>query len=404
MLQLASLAPALAVFNFVNYFFFFLNAATTVQVTKALARNDRPAAESCLSDAVLIATVSGLVLAAVLIAFAPQLVAATGCVPALIPVAAKYLRVRALGQPVVLVSMVVQAGLLAQRDARTPLVVISVASLLNIVGDLLWVPRLGAVGAAWATLVSQLLALPLMLGLAALRKRLPVRLDRRPRLSELKAFLQMASPLFCFEMGLATCYALIQSLSTQFSVASAAAFQALWTPVSVLAFATYPLKQAATVFLPKMLSDGAQVGGEPKSREFLKVLASLSSGMGVTLAAVAVWLARTPALFTTDATLWPTITSFSPYVAAVLLVLGFAQVLEGVLLGTGDLDYLSWSQLGNVLSASACFAATKALGMGVHGTWLVFFVFLLSRATQASLRVFVFRKPWSLDDGELAAD
>ena len=51
---------------------------------------------------------------------------------------------------------------------------VTAACALNIVGDILWVPALGAVGAAWATLISQLVALPLMLYLSAARKRLPV--------------------------------------------------------------------------------------------------------------------------------------------------------------------------------------------------------------------------------------
>ena len=63
-----------------------------------------------------------------------------------------------MGQPVVLTSMVVQAGLLAQRDVLTPLQVISTACTLNIVGDIFLVPRLGASGAAWATLVRKSLS------------------------------------------------------------------------------------------------------------------------------------------------------------------------------------------------------------------------------------------------------
>ena len=70
------------------------------------------------------------------------------------------------------------------------------------------------------------------------------------------------------------------------------------------------------------------------------------------------------------------------------------QVLEGVLLGTGDLAFLSWSQLGNVLAAVFALSATRALGMGVHGVWLVWLAFTLSRVGLASLRVFVLRRPW----------
>ena len=169
-LQLASLGPSLAIFNFVTYGAVFLNAATTVLVTRSLACGDEQGAKQSLSTAVLLAACFGLLLTAGLVTFAAPLVAATGCVPELIPTAANYLRVRALGQPFVLTTMVVQSGLLAQRDALTPLQVVSAACALNVVGDLLWVPRLGAAGAAWATLVSQMVALPLMLLLSTVRK------------------------------------------------------------------------------------------------------------------------------------------------------------------------------------------------------------------------------------------
>ena len=43
------------------------------------------------------------------------------------------------------------------------------------------------------------------------------------------------------------CYMMIESLATQFTVTSTAAFQALWAPLGVLGFFTYPLKQAAQV-------------------------------------------------------------------------------------------------------------------------------------------------------------
>jgi Na+-driven multidrug efflux pump len=439
-LQLASLGPSLAVFSFVNNCFFFLNAATTVLVTRALASGDAESAASVLSNAVLLAIGCGAALALVLFSCAAQVVAATGCVPELIPTAARYLRVRSVGQPAVLASMVVQSGLLAQRDAVTPLQVISAACTLNIVGDLLLVPRLGAPGAAWATLAAQLLALPLMLALSSARQRLPVQL-RRPRLREWRRFVATAAPLLSFEMGLNACYSLVISLSTQFSVASAAAFQALWTPFSVLCFASYPLKQAAQahrpaaqlrcpaaplarpprrgvvqrcqtaclrshihahahathawqVFLPRILGEEQPtVGGAPKAREFTRMLAGLAGACGVGLALAGAGLACHPACLTADASLWPLVTSFAPYVAAALLVMGGAQAFEGVLLATNDLGFLSISQLVNGLAAIGCLGLSK--GAGIHGAWIVLLAFMASRALQAVLRVFVVQRPWA---------
>ena len=68
-----------------------------------------------------------------MVGLGPRVVRLTGCVPELVPRSTAYLRVRAVGSPVVLASMVAQAGLLAQRDSATPLRAVSMACVLNIV-------------------------------------------------------------------------------------------------------------------------------------------------------------------------------------------------------------------------------------------------------------------------------
>jgi Na+-driven multidrug efflux pump len=105
---------------------------------------------------------------------------------------------------------------------------------------------MGATGAAWATLLSQIAVFPLLLYLNKIRRRIAIKV-RKPRLPEMQKFYNTAAPLFFFEAGMSTCYLLIESLSTQFGVLSAGAFRALWSPLSVLCFFTYPLKQAAQV-------------------------------------------------------------------------------------------------------------------------------------------------------------
>ena len=181
-----------------------------------------------------------------MVGLGPRVVQLTGCVPELIPRSTAYLRVRAVGSPVVLASMVAQAGLLAQRDSATPLRAVSMACVLNIVGDLLLVPKLGAVGAAWATLFSQAACLPYLLWLSRKRDRLPVKL-RLPTKEAASSLFQAAKPLFVFEMGLSVCYGVIQSMGTQFSVAATAAFQALWNPTTFLTFVTCPLAWKSTI-------------------------------------------------------------------------------------------------------------------------------------------------------------
>ena len=69
-------------------------------------------------------------------------------------------------------------------------------------------------------------------------------------------------------------------------------------------------------------------------------------------------------------------------------------MLEGVLLGTGDLSFLSKSQAPNVLATAVALWLTKRMGMDINLTWVLFIVFATSRALQAAVRVFVTKPPW----------
>ena len=250
-----------------------------------------------------------------------------------------------------------------------------------------------------ATLVSQVAAFPVLLFLNKMRKRVPIVL-KRPKLAEMQKFFTTAGPLFFFEAGMSVCYLIIESLSTRFGVMSAAAFRALWSPLAVLGFFTYPLKQAAQVYLPKIFSEpreNSMVGGNAKIKEFIKVLATLSTVSGVSLSALSILLTRNPQLFTADRDLWPVMKSFQPYVATVLPVLGIAQVLEGVLIGSNDLSALSLAQIGNISVSALVMHFTNKANMGVYGTWVVYAAFLLSRTVQSALRVFSIKKPWAAD-------
>lgn len=54
--------------------------------------------------------------------------------------------------------VLLQAGLLAQQDAFAPFIWVAIQSVLNVMGDLLLIQHFkqGLTGAAWATVVSQL--------------------------------------------------------------------------------------------------------------------------------------------------------------------------------------------------------------------------------------------------------
>jgi Na+-driven multidrug efflux pump len=90
---------------------------------------------------------------------ADQLIGCTGADPVLVPLAASYMRIRAIAQPAVLLTMVCQGGQLAQQDSRTPALAVALAVAVNICSNLVAVAwlGLGLQGAAATTVTTQVL-------------------------------------------------------------------------------------------------------------------------------------------------------------------------------------------------------------------------------------------------------
>lgn len=97
------------------------------------------------------------------------LVGLFGMEPAVNVIGAEYLRVT-MGTVVVLVMLIIGGGVLrGAGDSRTPMLVTALANVINVVLAYLLIfgglglPAMGAVGSAWATFISRLVALVLLL-------------------------------------------------------------------------------------------------------------------------------------------------------------------------------------------------------------------------------------------------
>lgn len=135
---------------------------------------------------------------AVLQLFAAQLIAATGAVSELLSPATAYLRVRAFAQPALLVSIVTQSCLLAQRDSKSPAYSVLLQVLVNAAGDVLLITQLGmgVVGAAWATVAAQYLGMLLLLNRLANSGRVQFKLQSS-LWARLKDLWTTLAPLVC---------------------------------------------------------------------------------------------------------------------------------------------------------------------------------------------------------------
>ncbi|GFH23247.1 multidrug and toxic compound extrusion protein [Haematococcus lacustris] len=282
-----------------QYFFQNLQVASLSVISSRLREGAQGAAARTLACALLLAAVAGTLTAAGLEASAPWLLQAVGVKDAaLLPMAADYMRVRALAQPAVLVTMVAQSGLLAQHDSLTPCISVLLAAAVSLAGNVVFVAGQGwgLTGAAVTTVATQYVAAgALMWSL----QRSSSQVGRRERphdilsaqamswllvtlcgvLSaqamswllvtlcggecQLWGLLHTMAPLTVVSLSKHLCYLVVQSTATGLHLLSLAAHQAAFTvwwvprPPAPPAALSYPDPAAmALIALPAALSAG----------------------------------------------------------------------------------------------------------------------------------------------------
>jgi Na+-driven multidrug efflux pump len=169
--QQAALNPAVAVTDYAALLIAFMYTGTTNMVAAAQesdrATLDKPRTAKTMIGAMQMSTFVGSALGTILFVFArPLLKAIIGndaISPAVFAAAMKYVRIRALGMPAAAIIGSTQAACLGMQDIRSPLYVLVAAAVVNFFGDVLFVgnshPLIGgAAGAAWATVISQYVA------------------------------------------------------------------------------------------------------------------------------------------------------------------------------------------------------------------------------------------------------
>ena len=201
----------------------------------------------------------------------------------------------------------------------------------------------------------------------------PPPLGRRPLLpsrSDVAAYAAFAKPLLLTLAGKIATYSALAHFATTVSVASTAAHRVV---MGVYWF-TWPF---AEVF--------SQVGQAflPGSRQLWPLLRRLLVGgtilgLGCALGSGGV-LVVAPHLFTCDADVVAIIRSLVLLVAPCIATLAPMCAMEGALLATRRLGFLSTFYTANAMAIVAAFAAVELLGLGLHAAWGCMLGFQLAR-------------------------
>ena len=141
--QLASLAIAATVMSTVFTIFNFLTYGTTAQVARLHGASRAEEAARVGAQAQWLSLILGVVLLVAVAALARPLVLLTGGEGEVTDGATTYLRIAALGAPAFMLANAGQGDLRGVGDLATPLVILVVAHLVNVVLELLFVYGFG---------------------------------------------------------------------------------------------------------------------------------------------------------------------------------------------------------------------------------------------------------------------
>jgi putative MATE family efflux protein len=352
------LTSAFTVFNFLAY-------ATTGAVARHIgARNRRAAVEQGIEGLWLAAAIGTGLLVLGLVA-APAVIDGMGASRGVHPYAVTYLRVSIVGAPAMLVTFAATGFLRGWQDTRTTLFVAVGQNLLNVALELLlvYVAHLGIAGSAWGTVLAQYTAAGAYL-IVIVRLARGERASPRPRLEGVRASARIGGRLVVRTGSLLVAFVVTTAIASRLGDTQVAAHQIAFQIWLFLALSLDALAIAAQAMVGRFLGASDADQARAAARRMIEWGVMTGVVFMVALQVVRPWL---PSIFSGDQRVRTLTLQVLWVVAAMQPLNGAVFVLDGILIGAGDVGYLAGAM---ALSTFVCFVpAAVAVGAG-HGTLL----------------------------------
>ncbi|KAB2635534.1 MATE efflux family protein 4 [Pyrus ussuriensis x Pyrus communis] len=370
-IELAALGPATVMCDSLSYVFMFLSVATSNMVATALAKGDRNEAQHHISILLFIGLTCGFAMLIFTRFFGSwALTAFSGPKNAhLIPAANTYVQIRGLAWPAVLIGLITQSASLGMKDSWGPLKALAVASAINGIGDVVLCSflRYGIAGAAWATMVSQVVAGYMMIQ-ALNNKGYNAYAFSVPSPKELLIVFELAAPVVLTMMSKVAFYTLIVYFATSMGTNIIAAHQVMIQTFFICTVWGEPLSQTAQSFMPELIYGVKR--SLPKARMLLKSLVVIGALLGLVLGIVGTsvpWFF--PGIFTPDQKIIQEMHKvLIPFFLA-LAVTPAILAFEGTLLAGRDLKFISLSMSGCFSLGALLLLFVSSRGCGLAGCW-----------------------------------
>ncbi|MBO0831800.1 MAG: MATE family efflux transporter [Actinobacteria bacterium] len=362
----------------------FLAYGTTAAVARQLGAGHRDAAIRQGIDGLWLAAGIGAVVLAVGWPLAPRVVLAFGGTPAVSQQAVTYLRISLLSAPSMLAVLAGTGILRGLQDTRTPLLVAGVANAVNIALNAAFVLGLhwGIAGSAWGTVIAQTgSGVAYLVVVARGARRAGV--SGWPDPGGLRLAARAGAALVLRTLALQAVLVLMTAIAARQSDAAIAASQVGMRVWSLFVFALDAIAIAAQAITGRYLGAGDIEGTRSATQRVIAWGAAYGAIFSVLL------LVLRPVL--------PSLFGVTPQVRGLLLavllvvivqqpVAGVVFVLDGVLIGAGDQDYLAVAGLVTLAVFGASAALVVSASAGLVALWLSYAAWMLARFLTLTLR------------------
>ncbi len=377
--QLGGLAVASSVLLTLYAVFIFLAYGTTAAVSRLLGAGDEREAAHQAVQSMWLALFIGVGVTVIGLGLSGPLVGLMGAEGAVRTNALVYLRISLVGVPAMLLVLAGAGYLRGLQDTRTPLLVAIGTAVANLVIEVALIYGLnqGIGASALATVLAQAAGAAVYIrrvGSAARRHGA----DLAPHPASLAALARVGGDLLVRTAALRAALVVAVAVAARLGSTDVAAHQIAFETWNFLALGLDAIAIAAQAMVGRALGAGEGGGARDAGRRMIEWGVALGAVVGVLVAALRIVL---PQLFTDDAEVLALASFLLVWVAALQPVNAVAFVLDGVLIGAGDMRFLAWAMIVAAAVFIPAALAVLALDAGIGWLWASLGLLMATRAS-----------------------
>jgi len=142
---------------------FGLSAGTTTMIAQYIGKQDKNRAELVAQNSILMAFCFSILIFTFIYLFGKELLSLQGIGPNILVLALEYFYIMAYGSVFLIFSIFIRGILIGEGESMLPMWGLGIGTILNIILDPFFIDYLGIKGAAYATMISQILVVSIFL-------------------------------------------------------------------------------------------------------------------------------------------------------------------------------------------------------------------------------------------------